>query len=84
MQLCKQNHPKKSTAISVHFQVWYGHEMFPPSFPVEIPRKLKEKSRQKTTPYRDFCSIGYLFQSGYMESCLPHKKVFFFLKGRVL
>jgi hypothetical protein len=62
MQLCKQNHPKKSTAISFHFQVWYGHEMFPPPFPVEIPRKLKEKSRQKTTPYRVFfAALGTCF-----------------------
>jgi hypothetical protein len=60
MQLCKQNHPKKRTAIT--FNVCYGHEMLPTSTPspVENPRKLKEKSRQKPTLCRVFAALGFL------------------------
>jgi hypothetical protein len=40
----------------------------------ENPRKLKEKSRLKA-------SVGYLIQSGYMESCLAAQKRFLLIKG---
>jgi hypothetical protein len=54
----------------------------PPSL-VENPRKLKEKSRPKTTrAIVFFCSVGYLIQSGYMENCLAtQNKRFFLFKG---
>jgi hypothetical protein len=53
----------------------------PPPSPVENPGKLKEKSRQKPTRYRVFCSVGYLIQSGQMESCLAAQKRIFKIKG---
>jgi hypothetical protein len=82
MPLCKQNHPKKSTAITSH---WYCHEMSaPPPFPVENPRKLKEKSRQKTMRSRVFLQRWVLdsIRLQYMKSYLAAEKLFFLFKGQ--
>jgi hypothetical protein len=74
MQLCKENHPKKSQPLLPRFgMASLLSTKCPPPLPVENPRKLKEKSRQKTTRYL----VRYLIQSGYMESCLAALKSFF-------
>jgi hypothetical protein len=44
--------------------------------------QLSRKSRQRTTRYYVFCSVGHLIQSAYMESCYAAQKRLLLRKGQ--
>jgi hypothetical protein len=79
MQLCKQNHPKKSTAHYFSGLVW-------PRRATHLPRRKSTKTERKiqTKPPGTvfFCGVVYLIQSGYIGRRLAAQKQFCCLKGR--
>jgi hypothetical protein len=85
MQLNTCSYVNKITKRKVHpllstSRFGMATKCWPPPFPVEIPRKLKEISKQKTTPYRVFLHRWVLVSIRLQGELFSRTKTFLLFK----